>query len=75
MYVIERFRRKGIGRRLVKELFTFFNSKGIEYLTVRYIIGNKEAEPFWQKLDFNPIIITAMTNPKKLESKLKTATY
>ena len=75
MYVIERFRRNGIGRRLVKELCTSFNSKGIEYLTVRYIIGNKEAEQFWQELDFDPIIITAMTNPRKLESRLKTAIY
>jgi len=70
MYVIERFRRNGIGRCLVKGLCTSFNSKGIEYLTVRYVIGNREAEQFWQELDFDPIIITAMTNPRKLESRL-----
>jgi len=71
MYVVEQFRRKGVGRRLMKELCEFFNSNKVEDLTVRYIIGNKEAEGFWRKLGFESIITTSGTYLKKLDLKLK----
>ena len=71
MYVMKQSRRKGVGKRLVKELCKFFNSNKAEDLTVRYIIGNKEAEGFWRKLGFEPIITTSSTYPKALDSKLK----
>jgi len=71
MYVVKQFRRKGVGRRLMKELCKFFNSSKAEDLTVRYIIGNKEAEGFWTKLGFEPIITTSSTHPKELDFKLK----
>jgi ribosomal protein S18 acetylase RimI-like enzyme len=71
LYVVKQFRRKGVGRRLVKELCKFFNSNKVEDLTVRYIIGNKEAERFWRKLGFEPIITTSSTYPKQLDFKLK----
>ena len=70
-YVMKRFRRKGIGSRLVKELCRFFDSNRIENLTVRYVIGNKEAEGFWKKLGFQSIISTTSTQLKELEFKLK----
>ena len=70
-YVVKQFRRKGVGRGLVKELCKFFNSNKVEDLTVRYIIGNKEAERFWRKLGFKSIIITSSTYPRELNSKLK----
>jgi ribosomal protein S18 acetylase RimI-like enzyme len=72
MYVVKQFRRKGVGRRLMKELCKFFNSNKTEDLTVRYIIGNKEAEEFWRKLGFESIITTSSTYPKELDAKLKT---
>jgi ribosomal protein S18 acetylase RimI-like enzyme len=71
LYVLERFRRKGVGRRLMKELCKFFKSNKAEDLTVRYIIGNKEAEGFWRKLGFESIITTSSTYPKELDFKLK----
>jgi GNAT superfamily N-acetyltransferase len=71
MYVVKQFRRKGVGRRLVQELCKFFNLNKVEDLTVRYIIGNKEAEGFWRKLGFEPIITTSSTYPKELDFKLK----
>ena len=71
MYVVERFRRRGVGRRLMKELCEFFDSNKVEDLTVRYIIGNKEAEGFWRKLGFESIITTSGTDLKKLDLKLK----
>ena len=71
MYVVKQFRRKGVGRRLMKELCKFFNSNKAEDLTVRYVVGNREAENFWRKLGFEPIITTSKTCPKELDSKLK----
>jgi ribosomal protein S18 acetylase RimI-like enzyme len=71
IYVLKQSRRKGVGKRLVKELCKFFNSNKAEDLTVRYIIGNKEAEGFWRKLGFESIILTSSMYPKKLDFKLK----
>jgi len=70
MYVVKQFRRKGVGRRLIKEICKFFGSNKAEDLTVRYIIGNKEAEGFWRKLGFESIITTSSTYPKELDAKL-----
>jgi len=70
MYVIKQFRRKGVGRRLMEELCKFFNSNKAKNLTVRYIIGNKEAEGFWGKLGFESIIMTSSTHLGELDSKL-----
>jgi len=58
-YVVGKFRRKGVGQMLVKRLFEFFSSEGVEDVTLRYIIGNREAERFWKKLGFQPVITTA----------------
>jgi ribosomal protein S18 acetylase RimI-like enzyme len=71
IYVMKQFRRKGVGRRLMKELVKFFNSNKVEHLTVRYIIGNKEAEGFWRKLGFEHIITTSTTYLKELDVKLE----
>ena len=73
LYVMRRFRRKGVGRRLVKELCKFYNSSKAEHLTVRYIIGNEEAEGFWTKLGFESIISTSATHLNELDSALKAA--
>lgn len=70
-YVRKQFRRKGVGRRLIKELCKFFNSNKAEHLTVRYVIGNKEAEGFWTKLGFESIISTSATHLEELDFKLK----
>jgi ribosomal protein S18 acetylase RimI-like enzyme len=69
LYVRKKFRRRGIGTRLVKELCKLFSLEGAEQVTLRYIIGNKEAEKFWNNLGFKPIITTADAHPKKVEPK------
>ncbi len=71
IYVLEQFRREGIGRRLMKELCEFFDSNKAEYLTLRHIIGNKEADGFWRKLGFESIITTDTIFLKDLNLKLK----
>ena len=74
VYVFAKFRRKGIGGMLVKSLVEFFNSEGVEDVTLRYIIGNKEAEGFWKKLGFEPVITSAKTVLDKLRLKLPSPT-
>ncbi len=74
LYVVKQFRRKGVGSLLVKELVKMLNSEKIEDLTVRYIVGNREAEGFWTKLGFKPIITTSNADPEKLYSKLTPTT-
>lgn len=69
VYVIRKSRKKGIGALLVKRLCELFDAEGVEDVTLRYIIGNKEAEAFWKKLGFKPIITTAKTSLKELENK------
>jgi GNAT superfamily N-acetyltransferase len=70
LYVIKRFRKKGVGRRLVKELCKFYYSNEAEHLTVKYVIGNEEAARFWMHLGFEPIISTSATHLKELDSRL-----
>jgi GNAT superfamily N-acetyltransferase len=70
MYVVKQSRRKGVGTCLMKELLKFFSLNKAEDLTVRYVIGNKEAEEFWRKLGFESIITTSSTYPKELNAKL-----
>jgi len=69
VYVVREFRKRGIGALLVKQLCELFDAEGVEDVTLRYIIGNKEAEAFWRKLGFKPIITTAKTSLKELENK------
>ncbi len=71
LYVMKRFRRKGFGRRLLKELCRFYDSNRAEHLTVRCIIGNKEAEAFWTQLGFESIISTGATHRNDLDSRLR----
>jgi ribosomal protein S18 acetylase RimI-like enzyme len=74
IYVIEHCRRKGIGTRLMKELWNFFSSRKAKQLTVGYVIGNKEAEGFWTRLGFTPIITTGSMQLREFASKLKVMT-
>jgi aminoglycoside 6'-N-acetyltransferase I len=70
VFVREAYRKRGIGKRLVKELCRFFDSMKAEQVTLRYILGNREAECFWTQLGFKPIITTAGTTPKELKTHL-----
>jgi predicted GNAT family acetyltransferase len=69
VYVIPKFRRKGIGTSLIRQLCEFFTSQNVEQVTLRYIIGNKQAEKFWKKLGFKPLIASAQTKLEDLKSK------
>lgn len=67
VYVAREFRRRGVGARLIKELCVFFDSEGVEDVTLRYVIGNREAEAFWKKLGFKPVIVSSATRLRDLK--------
>jgi GNAT superfamily N-acetyltransferase len=73
VYVDSNFRRKGVGALLIRHLCEFFDSEGVEDVTLRYIIGNEEAERFWGKLGFKPVITTAKIDLKNLEREMPKA--
>lgn len=70
IYVAKGFRRRGVGSRLVEKLCRFFLEEKAEHITLRYIIGNVEAEGFWSKLRFEPVIKTVSTRPEELKECL-----
>jgi GNAT superfamily N-acetyltransferase len=74
VFVREEYRKRGVGRRLVMELYRFFDSTGAEQVTLRYIVGNSEAESFWTQLGFKPLIITASITPAQLKNKISKQT-
>jgi GNAT superfamily N-acetyltransferase len=69
VFVKEEFRRIGIGTALVSKLCQFFASRYVNDISVKYVIGNEEAECFWEKIGFQPRIITAGSNLHDLRSK------
>jgi ribosomal protein S18 acetylase RimI-like enzyme len=73
VYVNSNFRRKGVGALLIRRVCEFFDSEGVEDVTLRYIIGNEEAERFWGKLGFRSVTTTAKIDLKDLERKMSKA--
>jgi len=64
-------RRTGVGSRLVALLCHFFASEEVEDVSLRYVVGNKEAAAFWSALGFSPRIITAGAGREDLEQRLQ----
>jgi GNAT superfamily N-acetyltransferase len=63
-------RRAGIGSRLVSELCLFFETEGVEDISLRYVVGNREAADFWSALGFSPRIITSGTRLQVISERL-----
>jgi GNAT superfamily N-acetyltransferase len=63
-------RRAGVGSRLVALLCRFFASEDVEDITLRYVVGNEEADAFWSALGFSPRIITAGAQRVVLEHRV-----
>ncbi len=59
VFVNEGFRRRGIGSRLINEIYKFFRTKKVEDVYLRYVVGNREGVKFWETLGFEPILVTA----------------
>jgi len=65
-------RRKGLCSRLIADLVRFFRSENIQALTLDYARGNSEAEAFWTRLGFRPVIITATASLREVAAGLST---
>jgi GNAT superfamily N-acetyltransferase len=73
-FVQQQHRRRDVGARLVAGLCAFFAGQGIEDLSLRYVVGNKEATAFWTALGFTPRIITLGASRQAVEKELKQTT-
>jgi hypothetical protein len=51
-------------------LCRFFASEDVEDITLRYVVGNEEADAFWSALGFSPRIITAGAQRVVLEHRV-----
>lgn len=71
MYVAPEWREQGVGTALVTKMLAFFREKGADEISLRYVIGNGEAERFWTGLGFEPRIITAGTSRVSLSALLR----
>ena len=70
VYIIEQSRRQGIGTQLVQVLCRFFDSEGVQEVTLRYVAGNTSAERFWTKLSLKPVLTTALASVGELKEAL-----
>jgi len=66
LFVKEEYRRHGVGTEFVLALCEFFSSQGAEDICVRYVVGNREGEEFWQLLGFQDRIVTAGVKRQRL---------
>ena len=63
-------RRNSVGSWLVVELCRFFAAEGVDDLSLRYVMGNREAAGFWEALGFAPRIVTAGATRTEVEERL-----
>lgn len=52
VYVREEFRRRGLGRRLVEQILTWFRRRGVTMVELTVAANNRDAIPFWERLGF-----------------------
>jgi GNAT superfamily N-acetyltransferase len=71
IFIEKHYRRRGIGTQLINELCKYFEAENIQNITLRYVLGNQEAEAFWHHLGFTPIIHTAYTDLETLKTRLR----
>jgi GNAT superfamily N-acetyltransferase len=71
IFIIENFQRRGIGTRLIQEICQFFRTKSVEDVYLRYVLGNREGERFWEKLGFQPILVTTHSAIDAIETRIK----
>jgi len=76
-YVIPESRRTGIALALVVEFLEKLRRQGAEEVKVGYVIGNRAAKSFWERLGFRPFTITAnisLGTIRRRAARLKSST-
>ena len=59
LYVRPEFRRRGLGRMLVARMCAWFEERGVEAVTLRYVLADHQSAAFWHAIGFQPVISTA----------------
>ena len=67
-YIMEAFvkpgiRRRGVGVALVDRLLEWFEKKRVEDVSVSFVVKNRIARSFWNRLGFRPLILKATATP------------
>ncbi len=68
-FVCVQHRRMGIGSQLVAALCRVFAAEGVKDVTVRYAVGNREADTFWTALGLLPRITIAGASREIIERR------
>jgi GNAT superfamily N-acetyltransferase len=58
MAITRRYRRKGIGRRLLEEIQSWCSGKGVQRIETRFSTSNELSAAFWAKMGFTPYLET-----------------
>ncbi len=53
-WVDEKYRKQGIASELVRCIEQWFQSRGIGYIDLHYLVGNMEAEESWKRMGYEP---------------------
>ena len=69
-YIGDEWRGRGVGTAMMARLLGFFQSKGVEQASVRYVIANRDAARFWEGFGFRPLICTANAPLAELQKGL-----
>ena len=64
IWVAPEFRRTGVGTRIVEQLMRFLSQNDIDHVTLNYVVGNPDAERFWLKRGFEPVVVAANRSPE-----------
>lgn len=50
-----KYQNKGLGSKIIEDIFVILKNKKYEYVKLAYILGNERAKAFWEKNGFVPI--------------------
>jgi len=57
VFIEERYRRMGVGKKLIKECFRWLKDGGINFVEINVEASNKQAMNFWDKEGFKDVSI------------------
>ena len=69
IYVVQKFRRKGMGKAIMIHAHNWFKEKGVNTIRVETVASNKTAIMFYKKFGFKPNYISLQKELSKEESQ------
>ncbi len=57
LYISEKFRNRGIGKKLIHEAFAWFKQKGIKYADLMVAANNETARTVYKKMNFKGYMV------------------